>query len=103
MSRAHRRERRPRRRSGFAAAAIFSLSSETHLPLWVFPSARKECTREPEKNLKSRISRWPRGESSRSSERKEAHKAWQGKKKPHPAVERTFCSSVIQGAAGITI
>src|SRR6266446_668520 len=49
MSRAHRRERRPRRRSGFEAAAIFSLSSETHLPLWVFPSARKECTRKPEK------------------------------------------------------
>src|SRR6266849_8859213 len=53
-----------------------------------FPSARKECTRKQEKNLKSRIARQPRGETSSRSERKEAYKAWQGKKKPHPAFER---------------
>jgi len=33
------------------------LCSEVHLELWVFPSARKECTRDPKKNVKSRISR----------------------------------------------
>src|SRR5258708_35968089 len=35
-----------------------------------FPSARKECTRKQEKNVKIRISRQPRGESSSRSELK---------------------------------
>src|SRR5260370_23955331 len=98
MFREHPPVRRPRRRSGFAAAATCSLCSEFHLELRVSRPRGRNARGSRKKNLKSRISRQPRGETSSRSERKEAYKAWQGKKKPHPAVERAFCRADIQGA-----
>src|SRR5260370_13495754 len=75
--------------------------AEIHLELRAFPSARKECTRKPGKNVKSRISRWPRREDSNGNELQEAQRdGKESQKEPHPADGPAFCSSVMQGAAG---